>query len=290
MTGFSPEWLSLREAADHRSRDAALADALRSYFLQRDHVTVFDLGCGTGSNLRATAALLPARQTWTLVDYDPALLAAARSRLSEWAERTDAVGEGLRLIRDGRQIDVSFRQADLVAGLEEVLGAGPCDLVTASALFDLASEDFIRRFAKAVAAVRAVFYTVLTYNGIQKWTPRGPLDQQMTAAFIAHQLTDKGFGVSAGPLAPEHLAGSFRAFGYSVSEGDSPWLLSAPRDAQLIGELAAGFAGAVRETRKVADSDVDKWLARTFTGAHVGHTDTLALPPLEQLADGMDGD
>lgn len=277
MSGFSPAWLALREPADHRARNAELADALRSYFLQRDHITVVDLGCGSGSNLRATSALLPASQSWTLVDYDPALIGAARTALSAWADTSEARGEALRLVKDGRTIDVVFRQADLVSELDAVLSGKP-DLVTASALFDLASEAFINRFAKSVAAIGAAFYTVLTYNGIQHWLPRRPLDQQMTAAFIAHQMTDKGFGVSAGPLAPEHLAGAFRSFGYSVSEGDSPWILAAPGDSKLIGDLAEGFAGAVRETRKVSNADIDKWMTRQFTGAEVGHTDTLALP------------
>lgn len=281
MSGFSPQWLALREAADHRSRNATLADTLRTHFLQRDQINVVDLGCGTGSNLRATAALLPARQSWTLVDYDAGLLAAARTALSGWATSAEPEGDRVRLVNQGRVIDVTFRQADLAGDLEAALmprtGEAP-DLVTASALFDLASESFIGRFARAVATMKAAFYTVLTYNGIQHWTPRGPLDQQMLAAFLAHQMTDKGLGISAGPLAPEHLASAFSNFGYLVSEGDSPWKLSTPKDAALISELATGFATAVRETRKVDPRDIDLWLARTHTGAEVGHTDTLALP------------
>lgn len=282
MGGFSHDWLALREPADHRSRDAALADALRSFFLQRESIRVVDLGCGTGSNLRATSLLLPARQVWTLVDLDPALLASARDELTRWADDAAPGADGaLSLTKDGKAIAVSFRQFDLMGDLDAVLPVGGPDkpeLVTASALFDLASEEFIRRFAKAVAGTKAAFYTVLTYNGLQLWTPRGPVDQQMRAAFVAHQMTDKGFGKSAGPLAPEYLAGAFRAFGYSVSEGDSPWVLAAPRDAALIEELATGFAAAVRETREVPADEIDKWLTRKFTGAEVGHTDTLALP------------
>ncbi|MDZ4840596.1 MAG: class I SAM-dependent methyltransferase [Hyphomicrobium aestuarii] len=282
MSGFLPDWLALREPADHRSRNPALADALRSFFLQRQTIRVVDLGCGTGSNLRATAALLPDTQAWTLVDYDPALLAAARTALTDWADAARETSDGgLELVNGVRTITVTFRQADLVTELEAVLptdAATRPDLVTASAFFDLASEDFIRRFGRALTATRAAFYTVLTYNGMQLWVPRGPLDQQLRAAFVGHQMTDKGFGKSAGPLAPEHLSGTFRAYGYAVSEGDSPWVLTAPRDASLINELARGFAAAVRETKDVAGSDVDKWVVRTFTGAEVGHTDTLALP------------
>ena len=108
MTGFSADWLALREAADHRARSAELADALQARFAQRDRVTVVDIGCGSGSNLRGTAPLLPPRQSWTLVDYDADLLSAARARLMEWADASRVEGETLKLRKDRLDIDVSF--------------------------------------------------------------------------------------------------------------------------------------------------------------------------------------
>lgn len=288
MSGFSPDWLALREPADIRARNAEVASALSARFALRETVSVVDLGCGTGSNLRTTSSLLPPRQSWTLVDYDPRLLDAARSVLAAWADRATESGDGsLSLTRDGRDITVRFRPADLVESLEAVLDPAP-DLVTAAALFDLASPDFIRRTARAVAKTGAVFYTVLTYNGIQHWQPRQPSDGQMTAAFNRHQMTDKGFGASAGPTAPVHLAEQFEVVGYSVSEGQSPWIMSAPRDAELIGELVQGQAAAVGETRAVDAATIERWLKIARTGAEVGHVDTLAVPPPAGGIAGMD--
>jgi SAM-dependent methyltransferase len=276
MSGFSPEWLALREPIDHRSRNAELASSLSARFQQRSAVEVADLGCGTGSNLRATALLLPDAQSWTLVDYDERLLAAARHMLLDWADSSQPSGERLVLSKGTRQITVQFRQADLNAGLDAALGDKP-DLVTASALFDLCSPAFIKKFARAVAQRRAVFYTVLTYNGIQRWTPRQPSDGAMMAAFHAHQTTDKGFGPSAGPMAPAHLADAFRVSDYNVLEGESPWVLGA-KDQALVRELASGFADAVRETGTVDTKSIDAWAKVMRTGAEVGHTDTLAFP------------
>lgn len=276
MSGFSPEWLALREPIDHRSRNAELAQAMNARFQQRSTVKVVDLGCGTGSNLRAMAPLLPDTQSWTLVDYDDGLLDAARDALLRWAGSSRVDGERLVLTKGSRQVTVRFRRANLNAGLDAALADKP-DLVTASALFDLCSADFIKTFARAVAQRQAVFYTVLTYNGIQRWTPRQPSDGAMIAAFHAHQMTDKGFGPSAGPTAPAHLADAFRVSGYNVLEGDSPWLLGT-RDRALVAELASGFADAVRETGKADDKSVDAWANVVRTGAEVGHTDTLALP------------
>jgi SAM-dependent methyltransferase len=276
MSGFSPEWLTLREPADHRARDAHLGLALADLLQKRASITVTDLGCGTGSNIRATYALLGREQHWTLVDYDPRLLSAARSHLTAWADRAEVDGDRLELMKSGKRLSVRFREANLVTALETALGDKP-DLVTASALFDLCSTPFIERFAKAVAQRRAVFYTVLTYNGIQRWTPKHTADQPMLSAFTAHQLTDKGFGPSAGPTAPSALKAAFAASGYSVNEGDSPWLLSRS-DQALIDALAPGFADAVAETGKVAAPDLAAWRAIMRHGCEVGHTDTLAIP------------
>lgn len=278
MSGFAPDWLALREPADVRARAAGPAGTLAARFIGHEHASVVDLGCGTGSNLRATSGLLPDRQTWRLVDHDPALLAAARDKLAAWADGADTAADGALVLSKGRQrIAVTFTQADLAGDLAGALGSRT-DLVTASALFDLCSADFIRRFAAAVAERRSLFYTVLTYNGIQHWTPRRPADNAMAGAFHAHQMRDKGFGPSAGPTAPAHLADQFRLAGYIVEEGDSPWRLSAPRDKALIDELADGFANAVAETGKVDRKTVDEWKKLSRSAAETGHTDTLAIP------------
>ena len=277
MSGFSPDWLALREPVDHRSRDLALARRLAEHFKAKADTTVVDIGCGTGSNLRATALLLGNRQNWTLVDYDARLLAAAEETLAHWADQAIKDDAGLLLSKGKRSISVSFRQADLAGDLERGLGA-PADLVTSSAFFDLASPAFIARFAKAVAARRSAFYTVLTYNGEQTWTPPHEADITMAYAFHAHQQTDKGLnGVAAGPDAPDALAKAFAANGYDVAEGVSPWTLGAA-DQTLVTDLASGFANAVEETRRVPAASLTSWRKVARTGAVVGHTDTLALP------------
>lgn len=277
MSGFSPQWLALREAADHRSRNANLAGRLADRFRNARSVSVVDLGCGTGSNLRATAPLLTAQQCWTLVDFDAALLDAAGDALWRWADVARQSGDTLMLDKQGQQLIVILRQADLAGELGHILGAN-VDLVTASALFDLASTAFIGRLAQMTAARRAAFYTVSTYDGRQTWTPAHSADADLLEAFHAHQRTDKGLGVAAGPAAPAALATAFRSAGYEVSEGDSAWVLGAA-DERLIAELAAGFAAAARETGRLDPAAIGDWLSLRRTAAKVGHTDTLALPP-----------
>ena len=280
MSGFSPEWLGLREPVDHRSRADDVAEKVRAAFAGSTQVVVVDLGCGTGSNLRATSELLPQRQSWTLVDYDPHLLSAARETLGRWADRAATDGERIILEKGTRRLDVMFRQVDLNQDLDAALGskAGPiCDLVTASAFFDLCSREFMQRIARAVTQRRAHFYTVLTYNGAQSWAPGHPADDEMTAAFHHHQRSDKGFGSAAGPDSAIALANAFRAAGYRVQEGDSPWILG-PSEQRLVDDLAQGFAGAVEETGSVPHATISAWCDVRRSGARVGHTDTFAEP------------
>jgi SAM-dependent methyltransferase len=275
-SGFDPAWLDLREPVDHRSRSEELARMLARHFGRRASTSVLDLGCGTGSNLRATAPLLGPEQDWSLVDNDEALLEAAIVRLSAWASSAERNGTCLTLTKGGKRIRVRFLCADLARDLDWVLEPG-ADLYTASALFDLVSDDFIVDMTAEVARRRAAFFTVLTYNGLQRWTPRHEADAALGSAFRSHQGRDKGFGPAAGPIAPALLAAAFDAAGYAVSEGDSAWRLGAG-DEPLIEALAAGYAAAVGETRLVPEAKIAHWRAAGRTAALVGHTDTLALP------------
>lgn len=284
MSGFSAPWLALRESADHRSRNVALARRLAGRFIDTPTLRIVDLGSGTGSNLRATAPHLGPNQEWTLVDHDPALLEEAAKALSLWADEAKAIGDSLVLMKGGKTIGVSFRIADLNRELEAVLGNKP-DLVTASALFDLISAAWMARFAKAVAASGASLYTVLTYDGRDEFAPPHPLDPAVIAAFATHQTRDKGFGPAAGPKAAAALAEAFRAANYAVETGDSPWVLDSA-DERLVQELIGGIANAVNETGLVPAEGLKEWLAfreaaAPKAGARLvtGHTDILAFRP-----------
>jgi hypothetical protein len=275
---FSAEWLALREPVDHRSVSRELADSVASAFAGKPHVTIMDFGCGAGSNLRGSWHLFGQSQSWTLVDYDEGLLAAARRRLSSWADEAQEAGEELMLVKGGKRLTVDFRRVDLNTDLEKALDWRP-DLITAAALFDLVSPAWIQRFAQAMARRKLPLYTVLTYDGRESWEPPHPADAAVLAAFNAHQKTDKGFGPSAGPDAATMMGDVFAAAGYRVETGDSPWRLDAA-DSQLTLELTAGIANAARETGRVPETDIAAWLAAKQAAAKglVGHTDIFARP------------
>jgi SAM-dependent methyltransferase len=277
MGGFSPDWLALREPADHAARNPQVLAAVGAHFASRHAVSIVDLGCGAGSNLRGTYAALPDRQHWTLVDYDQRLLDTARERLMGWADEAREQGEEIILSKGGKSLTVDFRQADLTRDLEWILGWQP-DLITAAALFDLVSRRWIERFVAALASQNLPLYTVLTFDGRESWTPQHPADKPMLQAFLQHQRGDKGFGPAAGPDATEALAEAFRKTGFAVSTGDSAWRIGT-NQAELVAALTRGIADAVAETRQIDPVRIAEWLeARRDAAGVIGHLDLWARP------------
>jgi hypothetical protein len=119
---------------------------------------------------------------------------------------------------------------------------------------------------------------VLTYNGVEVWTPPHAADGPMLAAFHIHQRTDKGFGPAAGPGAGALLADELSAAGFTVETAHSPWQLSAA-DRPLIEQLAEGSASAVAELGYFDGHVIAEWreARRRAETCLVGHTDLLAL-------------
>ena len=146
MSGFSAEWLSLREPYDRGRAQHQRVGRGRRRFHRADR------DCGRRSRLRDRldaardrAATAP-RQTWRLVDNDLGLLAKAAA-----AGRSP-------------QLTVIAKPVDLVRDLELALD-GPLDLITASALLDLVSAEWLDRLIVEAAARRLPVYAALTYDG-----------------------------------------------------------------------------------------------------------------------------
>jgi SAM-dependent methyltransferase len=225
-------------------------------------VAVTDLGCGTGSTLRAVAPLLPAPQSWRLVDNDETLLAAARK----------AAPSG---------VNVTTVALDLARDAEQALGT--CDLVATSALLDLVSAAWLDRLVASLARLSRPLYAALSYDGAVDLTPPARHDDAVIAAVNRHQLTDKGFGPALGSKAARTAPERFRHAGFDVVEGRSDWRFGAD-DRAIQLEMLAGWAGAAGEIG-VAPSILEEWLierrdhvAAGRSHMRVGHVDFFATP------------
>jgi SAM-dependent methyltransferase len=265
MSGFSADWLALREPFDARARNPAVLDAVVASLDRYPSVRIADIACGTGSTLRALAPRLPVQQNWRLVDNDLGLLARATATARPATASVAAV--------------VLDLNRDLEAALD-----GPVDLVTASALLDLVSEAWLDRLIVEIAARAIPIYAALNYDGQIKIDPADPLDDAIIAAVNAHQRTDKGFGPALGPAAVSFAIARFEELGYSVVHGQSDWVIRAEdRDMQI--ETLAGWASAARELGDLPLVDTAEWLTwrRGVVNAgrssiRVGHVDVFAKP------------
>lgn len=283
MTGFSADWLSLREHADARARNKELAQALGAHLSTirppGAPLRIVDLGSGTAANLRALAPLIAGDQHWHLIDDAPDLHDAARRTLSDWAQAASPTADGIDLVKDGRTITVTLGQADLSRTLAPLDAAAP-HLVTASAFFDLVSAPFVEALADTCARLGATFFTVLTCDGRDEWSPADPRDEDVAKAFRFDQERDKGFGRALGNAASDQLAAAFAARGYAVRRADSPWRLDPetdPSDAALVAALASGTAAAAAD--RIGPEAASAWaMARKAARCTIGHSDLMAVP------------
>jgi hypothetical protein len=245
MSGFTAQWLALREAADAAARSERLVSFLLGN-LARDAERValrtgLDLGGGTGSNIRYLSSRLPTPQRWVIVDDDPALLAQAPA------------GVTTRIL----DLNAAVRDGGLFSG---------CSLVTSSALLDLVSESWLAELIAQCRAAESAVLFALSYDGRIVCSPSEPEDEEIRRLVNAHQKTDKGFGPALGPDAAARTIALLTSAGYDTKQDNSDWKLG-PEMKDLQRELIAAWAAAGMEIAPAQAKAIDEWRSRRL--AHV---------------------
>ncbi|MDS4027669.1 MAG: class I SAM-dependent methyltransferase [Candidatus Contendobacter sp.] len=268
MSGFSADWLARREPVDAMARNVELTAELLTWRRGRETLTVLDLASGTGANFRFLAPVLGGEQHWRLVDHDPALLARGEELSGPWvAER-------------GMNPMLDWRRLDLVHDWERLDCRG-VHLVTASALLDLVSADWLEQLAQRCRDARAAVFMALSYDGSIVWEPALAGDESVRERVNRHQRTDKGFGPALGPDAAATLAILLRKVGYWVMLRPSPWVLE-PKQAEMQRTLLEGCVEAARQIAPAEEDWVDwlaqrrHWIDRGESRLRVGHWDLFA--------------
>lgn len=264
MSGFSADWLTLREPVDQRSRSVAILESIQRYFHGRESIRVVDLASGRGSMIRALMPRLPAKQFWYPVDDEPVLLRDAE------------------LARTGT-IQIEPRLVNLARSIEDVLSL-PADLVVSSAFIDLVSDSWLDHLVSGTVTRALPVCLAMSYDGRAVCSPRHNLDGAVIDAFGRHQRRDKGLGPALGPTAGEAAAGKFRRAGYDVTVERADWHL-APEERDLQAMMVAGWHAAVGEMSEVASDALDAWfeqrrawIAEGRATMMVGHLDIWAVP------------
>jgi hypothetical protein len=266
MGSFSADWLVLRESYDARARNPAVLAAVSSAVEGCSPIRVVDLAAGLGSMLRALAPRLAPPQEWRLVDSNSELLGFAR-----------------RMIAPSADLAVELCELDLNHHLEDALN-GTVDLVTASALLDIVSGEWLDRLLLEITRRGLPFYTTLIYDGRAEIEPADPLDAAIVAAANTHQRTDKGFGLALGPTAAAAAIARLQSLQYAVVSGESDWLIG-PNDREIQMKIFGIWGSAGQTIGAVSHADVAGWLARRrdaviagCSSIRVGHIDLFASP------------
>ena len=262
---FSADWLALREPADRAARSTRLTRAIADAFPREAELRILDLGAGTGANMRYLTKYLPDHQSWLLVDYDAALLASVPTR-DDGSCQVETRQLDLRMLGDDATREIFSGRA----------------LVTASALLDLVSKEWLRALAARCRESGAALLFALSYDGRIECSPEEPEDAEVRELVNRHQRTDKGFGRALGPEASAVAESLLISVGYGVERERSDWVLE-PGSHQLQRQLIDGWAQAAAEIAPERSTSIAGWRNRRLAHAAalrsrlvVGHEDLAA--------------
>jgi SAM-dependent methyltransferase len=289
MTGFSPTWLDLREPIDAASRSQHLKKLPLRRRPGSGVLPVLDLACGTGANLRYLAPRLGGAQKWTLVDNDPVLLGALPDRLAAWAGTVNARlsadgGHAMRIRGPGFECHVCSRKLDLINDMDKLETEG-VQLVTASALLDLVSRQWLQALALSCHRQGVGVLFALNYDGRICIDPADPMDERLCELFNRHQCTDKGFGAALGPASALAVQQLFSGLGYQLQVQPSDWLIG-PDQVSLQKMLVHGWLDAAVEMAPEEVGQLQAWSSRrgmqietSRLQISVGHVDVVGWLP-----------
>jgi len=278
VSGFSADWLLLREPFDAAARAATLVAKLCRRLASGTTAApqqVVDLGCGTGANLRYLAPRLGGVQHWRLVDHDEQLLEAAIETTSDWAQALGAdvlrQGAELTILATDFACRVRCEQRDLATPPLTDIVLPPGALVTASALLDLVSSDWLHALASWCHGAGAAVCFALCYDGRTLCKPAEPEDGEALELFNRHQLGDKGFGAALGPGAAAAARRVFAARGYHTRDLPSDWQIG-PQDRALQRALLDGWLGAALEIAPERERVLADWHDRRCAHVDAGRS------------------
>ena len=266
MSGFSADWLALREPMTCARATAAVLEAVVASLKNIRPLRVVDLACGTGSTLRALGPYLPAQQNWRLCDNDLGLLARA-------AATPCAAGVTVTTL-PARSQPRSRSRARWPGRSRHHVGAARSGL-RSHGWNVLRSRS---RRARSRSTRRSA--TTAASN-----SPR-PIRSMPRSSKRSMRISapTKALGRRSGRRRHRRAIARFEALGYAVVHGRSDWV-AGPQDRDIQLEILGGWAAAARELGDVPLAATVEWLTRRRdavaagrSSIRVGHVDFFAAP------------
>ena len=189
----------------------------------------------------------------------------APDRLAAWAGTVNARlsadgGQAMRIRAPGFECRVRSQILDLVNDLDK-LETGGVQLVTASALLDLVSRQWLQALALSCHRQGAGVLFALNYDGRICIDPADPMDERLRELVNQHQCTDKGFGPALGPASASAVEQLFSDLDYSLQRQPSDWHIGA-RQASLQKLLVHGWLDAAVEMAPAEARQLQAWGCR----------------------------
>ena len=177
------------------------------------------------------------------------------------------------------------KQKDFGKGLDGFIFNPRPHLITASALLDLVSCDWIEELTALCLRMGASFYGCLTYDGKIEWLPSHPSDMKLVQLLNQDQRREKGLGTALGADSVTTLTRSLASKGFSVKIAPSPWVLG-NADADLQYALLSQWTKLFEEVPVRSRQEFGLWkkfrweaVADSTSYLKIGHQDIWSVHP-----------
>lgn len=206
-TQFATDWLEERYRFDVAARNPSVEAACLQYFSKATDIRIIDIGAGSGANLVYLADKLPPLQHWALLDLNPKLLKAARTRIKNWGiakgYEVSEHGDQISLERPARRIEVQLVHGSMLK-LAKIFNLSSYHLATASAVLDLLTADMADQLLKTLHTHRLALLATLNYQQME-YFPREKADKRFIKQYEEHMQREQDFGRALGPACVAHL-------------------------------------------------------------------------------------